>query len=151
MSGTTKKGTGRDEIQNGFVRFAMVNIMKKLVIINNQYFQRFHSCNAFYRYDAQKNCYHFISYNTYIMRIDKINGRYIILAYDYKGVTTQKQMSRFIFEFCGYGYYKAYKKAREIMRKNNGSFMVLEMVENFETWTLKLITSNGNKTITFNI
>ena len=63
----------------------------------------------------------------------------------------KKQMSRFIFEFCGYGYYKAYRKAREIMRKYNGLFMVLEMVKNFETWTLKIITSNGNKTINFNI
>ena len=126
-------------------------IMKKLVIINNQYFQRFHNCNAFYRYDSYKNCYDFISYKTYKMRIDKIGGRYIIYAYDYKGATTQKQISRFIFEFCGYGYYKAYRKAREIMRKYNGSFMVLEMVKNFETWTLKIITSNGNKTINFNI
>ena len=84
-----------------------------------------------------------------MMRIDRIGGHYIINAYDYKGVTTQKQMSSFIFEFCGYGYYKAYRKAREIMRKYNGSFMVLEMVKNFETWTLKIITNNGNKTITF--
>lgn len=86
-----------------------------------------------------------------MMRIDKIGGRYIINAYDYKGVTTQKQMSRFIFEFCGYGYYKAYKKAREIMRKYSGLSMVLKMVENFETWAIKVIRNDDDKIITFNI
>lgn len=86
-----------------------------------------------------------------MMRIVRENGRYIIHAYDYKGATTQKQMSSFIFEFCGYGYYKAYKKAREIMRKNNGISMILKMVENFQTWILKVIKNDGEKFITFNI
>ena len=85
------------------------------------------------------------------MRIVRDNGRYIIHAYDYKGVTTQKQMSRFIFEFCGYGYYKAYKKAREIMRKYNGVSMALKMVENFEAWVVKVVRNDGVKIIAFNI
>lgn len=136
-------------MQNGFVWVAMVNIMIKLVIINNQYFQRFHYCNAFYRYDEHKNCYHFISYNTYMMYIDKIGGRYIINAYDYKGATTQKQMSQFIFEFCGYGYYKAYRKAREIMRKNNGLMMSLYCKDSFENWFVKVVNNDGEKLIKF--
>lgn len=86
-----------------------------------------------------------------MMRIDKIEGHYVIRSYDYKGATTQKQMSRFIFEFCGYGYYKAYKKAREIMRKYNGLSMVLKMVKNFETWAIKVIRNDGEKTINFYI
>lgn len=86
-----------------------------------------------------------------MMKIDKYNGRYIINAYDYRGVTTQRQISDFIFEFCGYGYFKAYKKAREIMRKNNGFLMKLKMVENFETWVVKVIRNDGEKFITFNI
>ena len=85
-----------------------------------------------------------------MMRIDKINGRYIIYAFDYKGATTQKQMSRFIFEFCGYGYYKAYKKAREIMRKYNGQKMCLHMVDGFEKWEITIFRFDGKKTLVFN-
>ena len=85
-----------------------------------------------------------------MMRIDKIEGRYIIFAYDYKGATTQKQMSRFIFEFCGYGYYKAYKKACEIMRKYNGQKMCLRMVDGFEKWEITIFRFDGKKTLIFN-
>ena len=85
------------------------------------------------------------------MRIFQHSNRYIIHVYDYKGVTTQKQISRFIFEFCGYGYYKAYKKAREIMRKYNGEKMGLRMLGGFENWEITIFRFDGSKTLVFNI
>lgn len=50
---------------------------------------------------------------------------YVIYAYDYTGTTTQKQCSRFIKEFCGTNYCKAYKVARYYNRKYNGESMLL--------------------------
>lgn len=86
-----------------------------------------------------------------MMCLAREKGHYIIWAYDYKGATTQKQMSRFISEFCGYGYYKAYRKAREIMRKYNGQKMCLHMVDGFEKWKLIIFRCDDKKTLLFNI
>ena len=109
-------------MQNGLCGVAMVFIMQNIVLINGKYFQRFHYMNAFYRWNSYK--WDFISYKTHILNVEPITiyekHAYIVTAYEWHGATTQKQISRFIREFCGVSYCKAYKKARDIMRKYNG-------------------------------
>lgn len=50
---------------------------------------------------------------------------FVIYAYEYRGTTTQKQCSRFIKEFCGNNYCKAYKIARYYMRRYKCESMLL--------------------------
>lgn len=106
---------------------AMVFIMQNIVLINGKYFQRFHSMQAFYRWDGY--AWDFISYKTFVMEVEPHRlyekHEYIITAYDWHGAATQKQMSRFIREFCGVAYYKAYKIARYNMRKYRGDSLRL--------------------------
>lgn len=70
--------------------------------------------NAYYERDDIRKCYHFYSYNTYMGAIYD-DGVHCIR--DYRGATTQKQMSRFFKEFCGTKTANAYKKARDYYRQ----------------------------------
>ena len=74
----------------------------------------------------------FLSYDTYLLTIsyaenyknpDFFGCR--IYFMDYRGTTTQKQITRFIKENCGIFYAKHYKKARNILRKSNGNNAIL--------------------------
>lgn len=100
----------------------MVFIMKNIVLINDKYFQRFHYMNAFYRWNGES--WDFISYKTYVLQVEPRiiyeKNAYIITAYEWHGATTQKQITRFIREFCGVSYAKAYKIVRYNMRKCRG-------------------------------
>ena len=74
----------------------------------------------------------FLSYDTYLLTIsyaenysnpDFFGCRIYFL--DYRGTTTQKQITRFIKENCGISYAKDYKKARYLLRKSNGNNAIL--------------------------
>ena len=74
----------------------------------------------------------FLSYDTYLMTIsfdeNCVNPNFLgcrIVFYNYVGTTTQKQMTCFINDFCGVQYVKYYKKARYLLRKNQGDYAVL--------------------------
>lgn len=67
----------------------------------------------FERSDIVK-CYYIYSYNTYMGAIYD-DGLHCVR--DYKGTTTQKQMTRFFIEFCGRKTANAYKMARDFYRR----------------------------------
>ena len=114
-------------MQNGLCGVAMVFIMQNIVLINGKYFQRFHYMQAFYRWNGES--WDFISYKTHVLQVEPRitfgNHAYIVTAYEWHGATTQKQISRFIREFCGVSYAKAYKIARYHMRKCRGDSLRL--------------------------
>ena len=122
----------------------MVFIMENIKIINGKYFNRFHYMQAFYRWNGLE--WDFISYKTHILTVEPITldncKAYSILAYEWRGATTQKQVSRFIREFCGVYYYKAYKRAREIMRKLNGDSMRFVAVDGKTNFFLTVYGGN---------
>lgn len=70
--------------------------------------------HAYYERDDIRKCYHFYSYDTYMGAIYD-DGIHCIR--DYRGVTTQKQMTRFFKEFCGIKTANVYKKARAFYRE----------------------------------
>ena len=128
MSGANiLKPTARRNVKRLCVVLLWYFIMQNIVLINGKYFQRFHYMNAFYRWNGCE--WDFISYRTHVLNVEPIvlnfKHCYSVTAYEWKGATTQKQISRFIREFCGLSYCKAYKKARNIMRKYNGDSLRL--------------------------
>ena len=87
--------------------------------------------NAWYNTDYVGDI-DFLSYDTYLLTIsysenyknpDFFGCR--IYFMDYRGTTTQKQITRFIKENCGIFYAQYYKKARNILRKSNGNNAIL--------------------------
>lgn len=81
--------------------------------------QQFHYMNAYYNRNDIVDCYDIYSYVTYMGSIYD-NGLHCVR--DYKGTTTQKQMTRFFKEFCGLKTVNAYKKAREFYRKTQKQY-----------------------------
>lgn len=82
---------------------------------------------AFYRWNGDS--WDFISYRTHVLQVEPVTiyekRAYIVTAYEWHGATTQKQITRFIREFCGVSYAKAYKIARYHMRKCRGDSLRL--------------------------
>ena len=98
---------------------------------NGVYYKRFHYMNAWYNTDYIGDI-DFLSYDTYLLTIsysenyknpDFFGCR--IYFMDYRGTSTQKQITRFIKENCGIFYAKHYKKARYLLRKSNGNNAIL--------------------------
>ena len=122
--------------------------MKNIVLINGKYFQRFHYMSAFYRWNGCE--WDFISYRTHVLNVAPVvlyeKHCYTVTAYEWHGATTQKQISRFIREFCGNNYCKAYKKARDIMRKYNGDCLRLVQLDEINKFFVTVYGENTVKT-----
>lgn len=86
--------------------------------------------NAYYERSDMAKCYCIYSYNTYMGTIYD-DGVHCVR--DYKGVTTQKQMTRFFKEFCGLKTANAYKMARDFYRKKQKQYNY--EVDNFFVFT----------------
>lgn len=110
MSVTGKTQTGREETK---ARKSVNAILFNLTM------KQFHKMNAYFSRNDTIKCYYIYSYNTYMGTIYD-NGTHCVR--DYRGVTTQKQMTRFFKEFCGLKTANAYKMAREFYRKKQKQY-----------------------------
>lgn len=102
------------------MRLAMVFNMKR--IINGMAYTRYRFCSAWYR--ENNGVITMYSYDTpviEIMRFFPEYDDYRITVNDYKGVTTQKQITRFLRDFCGYTYANLWRYFRPRVRLSGGN------------------------------
>lgn len=101
-------------------------VLACLMVIYMYTFEQFHKMNA-YIGKSEDNFYSvaFRSYNTTMIYMNENNE--IMHARDWVGVTTQKQVTRFLREFYGEKWVQAYKTAIRFYRRYN-------VVEDLAIW-----------------